>query len=190
MNTALQKTEAGKLKYILVWVLASIFTTIATAIPELFFQLTLDQVTASIGLHGAYIVMNGTTGLLTVFITLSIYALFKNIYIQRVMPYFWLAGAFGFIQIAGSWLNEIGLYYEQSGLLYVQIIIQVIVVFLLYWIPSTFWPRKYYTPLVNLSGRPQINRQSLNTSGTPQKDEVSIRREPTLSKPKRDQFQD
>ena len=47
-----------------------------------------------------------------------------------------------------------------------------------------------YAALVNLSGRPQINRPSLNTSGTPQKDEVSIRREPTLSKPTRDQFQD
>lgn len=182
------KTEAGRAKYILVWIIASAITTVVTFIPDTVAGVFFADLTSFAGLHYAYAITNGVIGMLSVAVTLLVYALFRNVYIQRVMPYFWLAGAIGFAQIAGSWLGEIGLYYERSGLLYIQLLIQFGGVFMLYWLPSTFWPRKYYPPegrYTDISKSVQKSGYLAKRSTNPQPYE---RREPPLSAPTRNQF--
>lgn len=186
MQTAQQKSEAGKLKYILVWCLASAMVTIITKLPDMVFAILFAELVEKIGLHGAYTVTSGTIGLLEVLVTLAVYALFRNVYIQRVMPFFWLAGALGFLTNFQSWHEAIGDVYIDSGLLYVGLFIQFMCIFLLYWIPSTFWPHKYYiarTGHVESIGPDRITPKSSELS---QKVEPMVRREPTLSAPKRD----
>jgi len=111
-----------------------------------------------------------------------VYALFRDVYIQRVVPYFWLAGALGFLKIAGSGLEELGFFYERSGLLYIDLLIQFVGVFMLYWLPSTFWPRKYYPPQFGYADSFKPDRRPRSTEKRPTDAQRYERREPTLSK--------
>lgn len=183
-------TEAGRAKYIFVWILASAITTVVTFIPDSVAGVFFADLTSSVGLQYAYALTNGVIGALSVAVTLLVYALFRNVYIQRVMPFFWLAGALGFFMIAGSWLGDIGIYYERSGLLYIQLLIQFVGIFMLYWLPSTFWPRKYYPPEGRYTDIPKPVHKSGNLAKRPTNLQPHERREPPLSAPKRNQFHD
>lgn len=183
-------TEAGRPKYIFVWILASAITTVVTFIPDLFAVVAFADLASAIGLHYAYALTNGVIGIVSVAVTLLVYALFRNVYIQRVMPYFWLLGALGFVYIAGLGFEEIGFNYERSGLLYIDLFIRLIGVFLLYWVPSTFWPRKYYPPQFGYADNYEPDRGRRSSEKRPKNLESHARREPTISAPKRNQFQD
>lgn len=102
MNTANQRSEAGKAKYILVWCIASAMVTIITKAPDNIDEALFAELVEKIGLQYSYLIINGTIGLLSVVATLTIYAFFRNVYIQRVMPYFWLAGTLGFLIVIGA----------------------------------------------------------------------------------------
>lgn len=190
MNSDAPKREAGRAKYIFVWILASAITTIVTAIPDLLAEMTFEDLASAVGLHYAYAIINGAIGALSVLVTLLVYALFRNVYLQRVMPYFWLAGAIGFFMISGSWLGDIGIYYERSGLLYIQLLIQFAGIFVLYWLPSTFWPRKYYPPEGRYTDIPKPVHKSGILARRPTNSPPHERREPPLSAPKRNQFRE
>lgn len=178
--------EAGRAKYIFVWFLASAITTVVTFIPDTVAVVFFADLTSVVGLQYAYALINGVIGALSVAVTLLVYALFRNVYIQRVVPYFWLAGALGFLTIAGSWLGDMGIYYERSGLLYIQLLIQFVGVFLLFWLPSTFWPHKYYPPKGRYAHSPKHVQNGNNSEIRPANTQPYERLEPPLSAPKRD----
>lgn len=183
-------TEAGRVKYIFVWILASAITTVVTYIPDLITGVAYEILAPALGLHYAYAVTNGVIGTVSVAVTLLVYALFRNVYIQRVMPYFWLLGALGFVYVAGLGFEEIGFNYERSGLLYIDLLIQFVGVFLLYWLPSTFWPRKYYPPKGRYADSPKHVPKRGNLEKRPTDALPHEKREPSLSAPKRNQFDD
>lgn len=183
-------TEAGRAKYIFVWIFASAITTIVTVIPNLIAELAFEDLASAVGLHYAYTIINGAIGALSVLVTLLVYALFRNVYIQRVVPYFWLSGAIGFLRVAGTGFGEIGFNYERSGLLYIDLLIQFVGVFMLYWLPSTFWPRKYYPPEGRYTDIPKPVDKSGDLAKRLTSAQPHERREPPLSAPKRNQFQD
>lgn len=178
--------EAGRAKYIFVWFLASAITTIVTAIPDLVAPVMFEELSLHLGFHYAYAVISGAVAALSVTVMLIVYALFRNVYIQRVVPYFWLAGALGFLTIAGSATGEIGLNYERSGLLYIDLLIQFVGVFLLFWLPSTFWPHKYYPPKGRYAHSPKHVQNRNKSDKRPANPQTYERQEPPLSAPKRD----
>ena len=190
MNRNDYTAEAGRAKYIFVWCLASAITTIVTAIPDQFAEVVFEDLDSIFGFHYAYAVTNGSLGALSVTVMLIVYALFRDVYIQRVVPYFWLAGALGFLKIAGSGLEELGFFYERSGLLYIDLLSQFVGVFMLYWLPSTFWPRKYYPPEGRYTDIPKPVHKSGNLARRPTNSQPHEGREPPLSAPKRNQFRE
>ncbi len=180
--------EAGRAKYIFVWFLASALTTLVTFIPDRLAGEAFEALALNLGPHYAYALTNGALGVLSVIVMLIVYALFRNVYIQRVVPYFWLSGALGFMSIAGSGFEEIGFNYERSGLLYIDLFIQFVAVFLLFWLPSTFWHRKYYPPKGGYTAEPKPRRNNNNVEERTTNLQPYYRREPPLSAPKRNQF--
>lgn len=188
MHKETTTSEAGRAKYISVWIFAVIMTAAVTAIPQLFAEIIFDELVLNIGLYGAYIVRYGAISVLDLIVILLVYACFRNVYIQRAMPYFWAIGVFWLIRVAGSWLGEVGLFYQRSGLLYIQIAIQFSSIFLIYWISSTFWPQKYYAPHIGHTKSTQHSLRTRNNAKLSEKVGPHVRREPPLSARKKDQF--
>ena len=183
MNRQNDIPEAGRAKYIIVWFLASAMVTIVTAIPDLLAPVMIEELSLHFGFHYAYAITNGCLAALSVTVMLLVYALFRNVYIQRVVPYFWLAGVLGFLVVSGSAMREIGLNYERSGLLYIDLLIQFVGVLLLFWLPSTFWPRKYHPPKGRYAANPKPVQNSNNAAPAFSFTQPLERQEPTLTRP-------
>lgn len=193
MIEASVKPEAGRLKYIFVWFLGSVVVTIVTLVPDQIAGIVLSDLSEHISLQAAYAIVNSFIALLSVVVLLAVYSFFRNVYIQRVMPYFWLTGILGFLRVAGSSLGEVGIYYQRSGLIYIDLAIYIFGIILIYLITSTFWPKKYFIP----DGRhsrtaftpspsvPTIAPGKINSGS-----EAYGRREPPLTARKRDNLRD
>ena len=193
MIDAIIKPEAGRLKYIFVWFLSSVMVTIVTLLPDQVAGVVLSTLSEHISLQAAYAIVNSLIALLSVFVLLAVYSIFGNIYIQRVMPYFWLSGVLGFLRVAGSSLGEVGIYYERSGLIYIDLTIYIFGIVLIYLITSNFWPKKYFIP-DNRRLRTAFPSSSSAQTVIPSKingsSETYVRREPPLTAKKSDHFQE
>lgn len=181
MTTYTKKFESGRAKYIFVWVLASALMTIITFIPDRLASYAIEGIGRYVSFQAAYAMVNGAIGILSVLILLGVYSVFSNVFIKRAMPYYWVAGALGFLFTAGNSLNALGQLYVVSGMVYIDLATQFVCVFMIYWIPATFAPRQYNPP----SGRNQYitdytNQRAENAIVQPRGLE-GIRREPPLT---------
>lgn len=181
-----QQLESGRAKYVFVWVLSSSLMTLLTYIPDQLLPLALESMQSHVGLQAAYAILNGAISLLSVFTLLVVYSCFKKVFIKRAMPYFWGAAIIGSLLQAGSAHNDIGQLYFVSGLAYIDFAIQFIGVFLIYWIPATFFPKQYNPPSGRHTFKNELKHSSaVRISGQAVK-HTSIRQEPPLTAPKKD----
>lgn len=176
-----KQLESGRAKYVFVWILSSALMTVITYIPDQLMPFALESIQSHIGLQAAYAIVNGAIGLLSISVLLVVYSCFKKVFIKRAMPYFWGAAILGFLLQAGSSHNAIGQLYFVSGLAYIDFAIQFVGVFLIYWIPETFFPQQYNPP----SGRHAFNidlkhSSTMRITGQAGKN-TSIRQEPPLT---------
>jgi len=140
-------SEARRLTYIIAWVVSSLLITLVTFIPDQFAPVIIGDLYQTLSVSAAYTVVNATIGVISVATLVFVYACFRNIYIQRVMPYFWLGSALGFSLLAGNGFQTLGVAYERLGLVYIDLSVQLVAVFLIYFFFSVFWPSKYYLPI-------------------------------------------
>lgn len=147
--------EASRGKYILAWVVSSAAATMVTFLPDLILSEYLAVVFGQYSVVLAAIIFNFVTGLLTVLTICFVYLLFRGVFIQKVMPYFWVLGGFGFLYTAGKSANELGLYYRDSGLIYVDLATQILGVLAIQHLYRKFFPSRYYPPsrYVHSAGR-------------------------------------
>jgi len=165
MTIYAKKFEAGRAKYIFVWVLASALRTIITFIPDQLTSIVIEGIGRYLSFQAAYAIFNGAIGLLSVLIFLGVYSVFSNVFIQRVMPYVWAAGALGFLFTAGNSFNELGQLYVISGLVYIDLATQFVGVFIIYWIPATFAPNRFSPPRNDtIRSEPPLTAKSRNKS--------------------------
>jgi len=142
-----EASEASRLTYIIAWVLSSVMITLATFIPDKIAAALITDLYDTWGIQAAYAVVNAIIGLISIATLIFVYACFRNVYIQKVMPYFWLGSVLGFIVLANDGIQTLGVAYERLGLLYIDLGIQFVAVFSIYLFFSLFWQSRYYPPL-------------------------------------------
>jgi len=143
----IRSSEARRLTYIIAWLLSSFLITLVTFIPDQIAAVIIDDLNETLSVQAAYTVVNAIIGLISIATLIFVYACFRNVYIQRVMPYFWLGSALGFSLLAGNGFQTLGVAYERLGLIYIDLSVQLVAVFLIYFFFTIFWPRRYYPPI-------------------------------------------
>ena len=143
----IRSSEARRLTYIIAWLLSSFLITLVTFIPDQIAAVIIDDLNETLSIQAAYTVVNAIIALISVATLVFVYACFRNVYIQRVMPYFWLGSALGFSLLAGNGFQTLGVAYERLGLIYIDLSVQLVAVFLIYFFFTIFWPRRYYPPI-------------------------------------------
>jgi len=143
----IRSSEARRLTYIIAWLLSSLLITLVTFIPDQIAAVIIDDFNETLSVQAAYTVVNAIIGLISIATLIFVYACFRNVYIQRVMPYFWLGSALGFSLLAGNGFQTLGVAYERLGLIYIDLSVQLVAVFLIYFFFTIFWPRRYYPPI-------------------------------------------
>jgi len=143
----IRSSEARRLTYIIAWLLSSLLITLVTFIPDQIAAVIIDDFNETLSVQAAYTVVNAIIGLISIATLIFVYACFRNVYIQRVMPYFWLGSALGFSLLAGNGFQTLGVAYERLGLIYIDLSVQLVAVFLIYFFFTIFWPSKYYPPI-------------------------------------------
>lgn len=143
----IRSSEARRLIYIIAWLLSSFLITLVTFIPDQIAAVIIDDLNETLSVQAAYTVVNAIIGLISIATLIFVYACFRNVYIQRVMPYFWLGSALGFSLLAGNGFQTLGVAYERLGLIYIDLSVQLVAVFLIYFFFTIFWPSRYYPPI-------------------------------------------
>ena len=143
----IRSSEARRLTYIIAWLSSSLLITLVTFIPDQIAAVIIDDFNETLSVQAAYTVVNAIIGLISIATLIFVYACFRNVYIQRVMPYFWLGSALGFSLLAGNGFQTLGVAYERLGLIYIDLSVQLVAVFLIYFFFTIFWPSKYYPPI-------------------------------------------
>jgi hypothetical protein len=116
-----QHSEASRKQYILVWVLNSILTTLITFVPDQILSELAQSLVQVSNIYIASITINLVEVLMHFLILIFVYAIFKNIFIQRVMPYFLISGVLSFLVMAGKAVNELGAIYFSKELILIDI---------------------------------------------------------------------
>ena len=128
----IRSSEARRLTYIIAWLLSSLLITLVTFIPDQIAAVIIDDFNETLSVQAAYTVVNAIIGLISIATLIFVYACFRNVYIQRVMPYFWLGSALGFSLLAGNGFQTLGVAYARLGLIYIDLSVQLVAVFLIY----------------------------------------------------------